>query len=358
MPERTIAIARVPLARAPLRLAAAPLFLLAAAGVAAGAGLKLGTAAGIALLAAAAVLGVLSLYLAIILLSVRLDVEVAGLRVRWIGGSRRYVLARGPVTRVLVRGDGSARLRPRFGALGWAIGPARLRGSEGIEVVRLAPTATLILVPTDQGRLAIAATSERELIAALGAAARVQQRLDAAGGGAAAASRRGPPPALEPRPAPFVQDVRLMTGIERAQLEERLAAERAAALAAAEAERLARQAGAGEVRPTAPPTAEMESVAAAAREQPKPSGLGPTRPVAVVLAGLPALAAGGLWVGAGLAGALPAHAALRPVALATALAAAGLLGALIAARWFPRLLGLVSITSLAALALIGRALIG
>ena len=358
MPERTIAIARVPLARARARLVAAPALLLVAAGVAAAAGLKLGTAAGIALVASAAVLAVLSLYLAIILLSVRLDVEVASLRVRWIGGSRRYVLARGPVTRVLVRGDGHARLRPRFGALGWAIGPARLRGTEGIEVVRLAPTPTLILVPTDHGRLAIAATSEGELIAALGAAARVQQRLDAAAGGAAAAARRGgPPSALAPRPAPLAQDVRLMTGIERAQLEERLAEERAAALAAAEAERVAARAGAREATPAAP-AAEMETVAATAREQLLPRRRSAARAVGIVLAGLPALAAGALWMGACVAGALPANAALRPVALATALAAAGLLGALIAARWFPRLLGLVSITSLAALVLIGRALIG
>ncbi len=75
-------------------------------------------------------------------------------------------------------GDEAARLRPRFGALGWAVGRARLRRDEVIEIVRLAPTASMILVPTDRGRLGIAPASEEHLLSALAAAARIQQRLD------------------------------------------------------------------------------------------------------------------------------------------------------------------------------------
>ena len=105
MRERTVPIARIRLARAPARLLLPPLILLAAAASAAAAGMVLGSPVGIALVVAAAVLGVLSLALAAIVLSVRLDVEVAMLRLSWLGGQRRYALARGPVTRVLLRGE-------------------------------------------------------------------------------------------------------------------------------------------------------------------------------------------------------------------------------------------------------------
>ena len=77
---------------------------------------------------------------------------------------------------------GRSAIRTRFGFLGWAYGRAILRGEEPISIVRLAPTPTVILVPTDHGRLAIAAASEPELLEALGAAARVQQRLDEVSG--------------------------------------------------------------------------------------------------------------------------------------------------------------------------------
>ena len=81
-------------------------------------------------MAAGLVVAALSLYLAVMLLSVRLDVEVATLRLRWMGGERRYTLVRGAVTRVPLHGPEAARLRPRFGALGWGLGKARLRGDE------------------------------------------------------------------------------------------------------------------------------------------------------------------------------------------------------------------------------------
>jgi hypothetical protein len=50
---------------------------------------------------------------------------------------------------------------------------------------------------------------------------------------------------------------------------------------------------------------------------------------------------------------------LRPVAVALLAAGpAGALAALIAHTWFPRLLGLVAVTSLTTLALLGRVLLG
>src|SRR5688572_8112757 len=135
MPGTTVALAPIPLARAPFRLLFGPLVLLGAGSVAAIAGVLVGGMAGVGLVAAGVVVDALAVYLAMVLFSLRLDVEVAMLRLSWIGGERRYVLSRGAVTRVPLRGSEAASLRPRFGAIGWAMGPATLRRSEPIELV-------------------------------------------------------------------------------------------------------------------------------------------------------------------------------------------------------------------------------
>ena len=362
MPDRTIPIARVRLARAPLRLLLPSVVLLAAAVTAGAAGVVVGSTIGIGLLVAATVLGALSLVLAAIVLSVRLDVEVATLRLRWFGGQRRYALARGPVTRVLLRGEGAARLRLRFGALGWALGPALLRDAERIDLVRLAPTTSIILIPTDQGRLGVAAASEGELIAALGAAARVQQRLDEATGHVPVPLPVRPQPQVA-LPAP-VPEGRLLTGIERTMLEERLAAERAAALAAAEAERAAAAVRAAQPA-LKPEPAEAPSVvpspirARIPRTFSVPAAL--RRPQAMTPAALPVLpivAAAAVWLAAVLMGKAPVtELDLRPALLALILAAGGALGVLMARAWFPRLAGLVTVSALASLVLVSRALL-
>jgi hypothetical protein len=377
MPERTVSIASVPLARAPMRLLVVPLVLLGAGVVSAVAGAIVSGAAGIGLVAAGGVVAVLAGYLALVLLTMRLEVEVAALHLRWLGGNRRYVLARGAVTRVPLRGPGAARLRARFGALGWAVGPATLRGSEAVEVVRLARSPSLILVPTDQGRLAVAPASEQALLDALGAAARVQQRLDEAAGYARAAAAApvvepeappGPPPAPEPAPG------RLLTGIERTLLEERLAADRATALAAAEAERLAAApAGGADRGPAADAVTAGERGAPAALRRPawlRRPAVHVARPIIArpgwatllpwIVAGLPLLATGAVATAAFIAGRLSLpDAELRLVGLALAVIGPGAgVGALIARTWFPRLVGLVVLTALAALLLVGRALLG
>ncbi len=366
MPNRTVPIARIRLARAPLRLLLPSVILLVTAAIAGAAGVVVGSAVGIGLLVAAIVLGALSLVLAGIVLSVRLDVEVATLRLRWLGGERRYALARGPVTRVLLRGEGAARLRLRFGALGWALGPALLRDAERIDLVRLAPTASIILIPTDQGRLGVAASSEGELIAALGAAARVQQRLDEATGHVPVPLPAPPRPAA-PGPA-LGSEGRLLTGIERAMLEERLAAERAAALAAAEAERaaalsLAAERAAGLPPPAEPTNAPPVPPAPAPDRMPRArsrtaASWRPRAMLPVALPVLPIVVAGAVWLAAVMMGKAPVtEIELRPALLALFLAAGGALGALVARAWFPRLAGLVSISALASLVLISRALL-
>jgi hypothetical protein len=182
MPSRVPPIAHIRLARSPLRLVAVPALL-----VASGTGLAVAAVLGpmrflqpawIALVVGGAIVALFGLVIAIRLLSIRLDVEEAAVRVRWLGGEHVHPLVPGPVTRVRLRGENASSLRSRTGWLGWTLGRATLRGEEPIQVVRLARTATAILVPTEEGRLAIAAASEADLIEALSRAARARQRLE------------------------------------------------------------------------------------------------------------------------------------------------------------------------------------
>jgi hypothetical protein len=386
MPAATVALAPIPLARAPMRLLVGPIVLMAAGIAATVGGVVMGGAAGVAVVAAGVVVVALAIYLGVVLLTMRLDVEVAMLRLSWPGGERRYILARGAVTRVMLQGEGAAALRPRFGAMGWGLGPAKLRRSEPIELVRLARSDSVILVPTDRGRLAIAPASERQLITALSAAARVQQRLDEVAVRARAAAAALPPAATDrhadgaavaaaaPAPAPHV-----LTGIERAILEERLAAERAAALAAAEAERQASLLAAESVAAEAAQGAEAEAVAVPAIPV-MPSGrrvrrratwrrptwlhtptgtLDAQRVAPFAAASAPIVGALAVWGVAAILGRLDVpDAELRPISLALVVTGPlAALSALAARAWFPRLLGLVVVSAVAALILVGRALL-
>jgi hypothetical protein len=400
-------IARVSLARSLPRLLLAPV-IAALAGIAAiGGGAWIGGWAGVALAIAGASAGVSGILLGVIVFSLRLDVEVTAIHVRWLGGERRYSLARGPVTRVAVRGAGAPRLRVRFGALGWAMGPALLRDSERIEVVRLSPHVPLVLLPTSRGRLAVAPAVERELLDALAAAARVQQRLDAA----AAVTRhtevrpaasvvepvrpQAPPeapPVAPGRPAMLMP--RPLTGIERAQLEGRLAAERRrrAEEAARRAERelaareAAERAEAAVTAPVAPgvaparrrerarwrapgwlrrPTSGAAVAEASTAASPQIAGALPRERPAVRLPSvatvgfllLPSAVAGVVWLAVGV-WAAPTPGELRQITLALVLAgpaasAAALMSWLVA----PRLSGLLVVAGMAALILVGRALL-
>ena len=252
MADDPIAIARVGLARSLSRILLLPGVLLAIAAAAVAGGFVVPMGADLALWVGAGLLVGVAVVVAIIPLTLRLEVEVGGLRVRWLAGSRRYRLVPGAVTRATMAGTGQGAIRTRFGFVGWAYGGAVLRGEERISIVRLAPTSTVILVPTDHGRLAVAAASEPELLEALGAAARVQQRLDEVSGRLLAVlpgdvgSAQREPPADAGRPqedggwhadASPAAGPRILTGIERARLEAELAAARQAALEAAEAER-------------------------------------------------------------------------------------------------------------------------
>lgn len=347
-------IARIRLSRSLPRLLALPTLGLLAAAAAIGGGLLLvpGTL-GLVVAGAGAALAVLAIVGFALPLSVRLEIEESAVRVSWLGGERIYVLSPGPVTRVRLRGENASSLRGGRRLLGGQFGSARLRGEEQIDVVRLAPTATAILIPTDRGRLAIAAASEELLLDALSHAARARQRLEEL--------EREVPQAEEP-PAPVEVEVdpALMTGIERALHERQLAEEREAAEAA-----LAQLAAA-----EAAATAEAEAAEAAATEAEAPTeakrrrrlGLPLHRPrpsTALVL--LPLVGAGAAW-GIGLTLDRmpdPGSEVGRLTALALVLAGpAATVGAIMARVWWPRLVGVVVAGGLAAAVFVGRSLIG
>lgn len=374
MPRRVPPIARIRLARSVPTLLAWPVIVIGTGAMAAATWLIGSFGAGIGGVVFAVLGGVLmvaGLVMATVLLSIRLEVQEAAVRLSWLGGERIYALSRGPVTRVRLRGPEPSSLRPRFGVFGWAVGAARLRDEEDIHVVRLARTATAILVPTERGRLAIAAADERALLDALSRAARARQRLEELGEASRPATEAEPAaeapaaaPAAEPQAsAPVDVEPHVLTGIERALLEERLAEERAAAEDTARAQRRAADEAAIVAQPAPPRPAAAEEapgpVTAAPRGRRRFALGRPGTAVAFVL--LPLVGAGVAW-GVGLVSGTyprPETDAGRLTSLALVLAGpATSVGAIMARAWWPRLVGVVVGGGLAASVFIGRALLG
>src|SRR5438445_5765489 len=376
------AIGSVRLARAHARLLAGPAAIGLVGGIAGLIGFLLGGPLGVSVLTAGGIVLVVAVYLAALVISIRLQVEAGSLLLRWLGGSRRYGLVRGSVTRVTVRGTGSAPLRTSLGLLGWGIGRATLRGEEQIQLIRLAPTASMILIPTDRGRLAIAAAADDQLLAMLATAARVQpQAAAAAPPHVEQAAPVAPPVASTPPEQPHV-----LTGIERALLEGRLLVERAATLAAADAERQAADAERQAAEEAAQAPAPVLAVSVASEALPSPpvpaaiprrarrERAGWRRPAwlarpawtqvpalaAALPIGAPALTVAAVWIVALVNGRLDAPLPeSRYVTLAFVLSGpVAAVGLLIARLWQPRLRGLVACSALAAQVLLVRVLIG
>ena len=375
MSELTTQITSVRLARDRVRLFVAPVgFALVAVAAVAG-GLLVRGPGGISLIAIGGLAAVAAAYLVALVSSYRLLVEPGALRLQWLGGERRYRLVRGAVTRVAVSGDNAAALDPRFGALGWAVGPAVLRGDESIELIRLSRRPSLIVAPTDRGRLAIAAAVESELLDAMTHAVRLQERVDEV------ASRRAAPPVPEVAPPPRAPAApRVLTGIERTLIEQRLAAERAAAQLAAEAE-LAGAAASVVPEPSpspelgaAPVTATAAEPAVAPRATPRvarrrertqwqrPGWLsvpGPATVVAALPIALPLIGAAIAWTAITVTGRplLPIDEGRILLAALALVGPVGAVGALVARIWYPRLGGLVMVSSVAALAMLTRTIL-
>lgn len=375
MSEMSTQITSVRLARDRLRLFVGPMaFVLLSAAAVAG-GLLLRGPTGIVLVALGGLAALVAAYLAALVTSYRLLVEPGTLTLKWLGGERRYRLVRGPVTRVAIRGPGAAALHPRFGSLGWAVGPAVLRGGESIELIRLSNRPPLIVAPTDRGRLAIAAAVESDLLAAMTHSVRLQERLDEV------AARRAAPAVEAPLPRPAAPAApRVLTGIERTLIEQRLAAERAAAQAAAEAERAGAAAAVVYETPTTIAAAGPADLPAAVEVAPAPAVVaragrrrersqwqrpawlavpGPATVMAALPIALPLIGAGIAWTAVAVTG-RPSLPVDESRILLTALVLIGPLGAaaaVIARTWYPRLGGLVMASSVAALAILTRTIL-
>ena len=336
-----------PALRVPVIIVAVGLATIVVA-IASGAGLA------IPLAVAGAILAVEGTYLGIRQLTIRLEVEPGIVRLRGLGVNKRYLLdPQGSLARLRTETAGERWLRSGRGLLlGYGAGQATLVGGEVVDLVRLAPGPAVILIPTDRGRLGVVPADEAELVKAIVTAVREAPPL---------------PMAVEPPPVPVIlAPPAAMSGIDRAEREDRLVGERSAAEAGAAAERAAATMAASVaalppladgslprvVRPrVAPPPRRRLSAAEAGR----PSWyLSPGELTAVAL---PTLAAVVTWVVVRAVGpsTLPLDVLVATVILAGPFSSVA--AYMTIPRW-PRLAGLTSASAIAALLLVLRAAAG
>jgi hypothetical protein len=375
-------LARVALARDIPRMLAAPALIALASAALIGLGmLVLGGVGTIALVALGAGGVAVAAWLAARILSLRLAVEVDYLHLTGIGTDRRYHLAQGPLSRLVTAGPSKANLGTGLRGLIRGVGSAPLSESERINVIRLGATPTVILVPTEQGRLAVAVAAEQEFLASLMAAAQTRAARPAA------PIPQAPPEALSARAVPLpVPADRPLTGIERMELEERLAIERRAALTGARSEQAAAgfSATAAILAPTGTLTAPVVPAPAAlplpravapapattAEAPPATPWRRPIRPMAhrvrrpVARAGLlliigPLLGVLAIWGLSVVLGTPPAEAGFDPL-LAALLLCGPIAAVAIWQAWgkWPRLAGLTSVATLIVVLLVTWAVIG
>jgi hypothetical protein len=99
-------------------------------------------------------------------ITARVDVLPDELHVTSLVWRRRYRLARGPVTRLHVP-QRFGFFAAQLSGFGIEMGEGRTDRGEPVDVVRLSPGGTLILVPTVGRRVAIKVADEDRLVAAL-----------------------------------------------------------------------------------------------------------------------------------------------------------------------------------------------
>jgi uncharacterized membrane protein YtjA (UPF0391 family) len=159
----------VALARDPARLLLWLGFRLAVGEIGVLVGVRVPGAIGIAVTAAGVAVLLYVILLALHVLSLRMEVHSGEVRVTSVLVRRRYRLVRGAVTRMRAP-RGRALFGTQLGGFGLEIGLGRAGAGEAIDVIRLSPAASMILVPSDGNRLAVAPSSERRLLRALQAA--------------------------------------------------------------------------------------------------------------------------------------------------------------------------------------------
>ena len=161
---------RIGLARDPTRIILWLGMRLAIAEIALVVGLQTPGSIGLAVTIAGGVVLVYVILLALHVLSLRMEIHPGEVRLASLLVRRRYPLQDGEVTRL--------RIEPRrglfgtqLGGFGIEIGLGRAPSKESVDVVRLAPVPSMILIPSTMRRLAVAPSSERTLLLALKAAA-------------------------------------------------------------------------------------------------------------------------------------------------------------------------------------------
>ena len=170
MPPRPRLPTRVALARDPARLLLWLGFRLVVGEIGIVVGIRAPGVIGVAVTVAGIAVLVYVTLLALHVLSLRLEVHPGEVRVSSVLVRRRYRLVRGAVTRMKAPA-GHAVFGTQLGGFGLEIGLGRAGMDEFVDVIRLAPVPSMIMIPSHGNRLAVAPSSERRLLVALQAAA-------------------------------------------------------------------------------------------------------------------------------------------------------------------------------------------
>lgn len=162
--------------RDPARIILWLVLRLAVAEIALVIGLRTAGTIGVALTVTGAVVFAYVILLALHVLTLRIEIRPREVRVASLVLRRRYALEGGSVARIRVEPKRGV-FNTQLGGFGVEIGAGQADG-EPVDVVRLAPVATAMMLPTRPRRLAVVPSSESAL----------RQALRLAGGEAAAAT--------------------------------------------------------------------------------------------------------------------------------------------------------------------------
>ena len=174
---------RVDLARDPARLLLWLGFRLAIAEVGIVVGIRAAAPIGPAVTVAGAAVLVYVVLLAIHVLSLKLEIEPGEIHVVSLLARRRYRIGDGAAARLPAE-PGRAAFGTQLGSFGIELGTGRSASGEPVQVVRLAATGRMIVIPTAETPLAVAPSSERRLLRALAPTmetARARSRPQASG---------------------------------------------------------------------------------------------------------------------------------------------------------------------------------
>jgi hypothetical protein len=136
-------------------------------------GLQTPGAIGVAVIGASVAVLAYVILIAVHALSLHLEILPGEVHVASLLVHRGYHVAGAPERMATPRRRGV--FDTRIGSYGIELGLGRIEGRAEIEVVRLSPEASVVLIPCREGQLAVAPSSESRLFGALARAARGQE---------------------------------------------------------------------------------------------------------------------------------------------------------------------------------------